>query len=67
MLSYLEFGDRGGLNIIDSELESQQYVYTQMRSVEGLLDGDSIGFENSIGVMNLQQFFTDSEKPILSD
>lgn len=66
MLQYLEFGDQGPL-LPDSDLESQQYVYTQMRSVEGLLDGDSISFENSIGVMNLQQFFTDSEKPILSD
>lgn len=38
-----------------------------MRSVEGLLDGDTIRFENSIGVMNLQQFFGEHEKRIIAD
>jgi hypothetical protein len=38
-----------------------------MRAVESLIDAETISFENSIGVMNLQQFFTDQEKEILSD
>ena len=40
-------------------------MYTQIRSVGGLIKGDTIRFENSIGVMNLQQYFSAPEKILI--
>ena len=53
---YLELGDEGASMawIGDPNMDSQQSVYTQIRSVRGIVDGDTVRFENSIGVINLQ-------------
>ena len=44
----------------------QQSVITQLKAVENLLDPATIQFENSVGIMNKQQFFSEHEQRLMT-